>query len=166
MNKWIVSAALAATLMSATAVQAKNELVLLTDVDMLNVAEMTLNGNGNRLVISQTHTGGFGANTINATINGDLNGGPLGAAFTGPASLSGLQPGSLIQDGFNNSMAIEVNGTSNLFAFSQIGSGNALLASIAGQDNQAAVLQTGVNNFASLVQNGIGNIVSITQNSW
>lgn len=166
MNSQKIMLACAALLVSASAAAASNELVLITEASFLNRAELTINGNNNRLVITQDHTGGYGANSIVATINGDLNGGPLGASFSGVAARSGLRPGTLSQSGFNNSMAIEVNGSSNLFAFAQSGSGNMLRASITGHDNQAAVIQTGVNNFASFSQNGIGNIVSITQNSW
>ncbi len=167
MNKQIALAVCAAAAISATAAAAgNNELVLLSQDEFLNRAEVAITGNQNRLMISQEHTGGIGLNTITATINGDLNGGPLGASFTGAARQTGLQPGKLSQYGFNNAMTIEVNGNSNLFAFSQNGSGNTLRASITGYENQAAVMQTGVNNFASMTQNGIGNIVSITQNSW
>lgn len=166
MNSRIIATACATILMSATAATASNELVLLSERDFVNRADVTINGNDNRLVISQEHTGGGGANTITATINGDLNGGPLGASFTGAALRSGLRPGTLSQRGFDNSMTIEVNGSSNLFAFAQSGSGNVVRASITGHDNQAAVIQAGVNNFAAFSQNGIGNIVSITQQSW
>lgn len=168
MNERAIFAACAvvAGLMSPAGAMAKNELVLLTQDQFLNRAEISIDGSSNRLVLSQEHTGGIGLNTITATIDGDLNGGALGASFTAAAQRVGLQPGTLTQNGFNNTMSIEVNGTANLFAFAQIGSGNVLNASIAGYNNQAAVLQTGVNNFAGFSQNGIGNIVSITQNSW
>lgn len=163
----IAAGALAAGLMSASgAAAASNELVLMTEDEFLNKAEITVEGNDNRLLISQEHTGAGGLNTITATIKGDLNGGPLGAAFTGAARLTGLQPGTLTQRGFSNTMTVEVDGTANLFAFAQIGSGNMLRASITGHANQSAVLQTGMNNLASFSQNGIGNIVSITQHSW
>lgn len=166
MDKQAIAAALAAVLISASGAAASNELVLLTADEFLNKAEIAVEGNDNRLVISQEHTGAGGLNTITATIKGDLNGGPLGAVFTGAARLTGLQPGTLTQHGFNNTMTVEVDGTANLFAFAQIGSGNMLQASITGHANQAAVLQTGMNNLASFSQNGIGNIVSITQHSW
>lgn len=166
MNRRAVSAAIAALLTATTGAMASNELVLLTHDEFLNRAEIAITGNDNRLVISQTHTGGAGSNSIAATIDGDLNGGPLGASFTGPALALGLQPGTLSQSGFNNTMAIRVEGTSNLFAFAQIGSGNALHASIVGHSNQAAVMQTGTGNHAGFSQNGIGNIVSISQVSW
>lgn len=77
--------AAAAGLMTSTGAMAKNELVLLTRDEFLNHAEISIDGSSNRLVISQEHTGGIGLNTITATINGDLNGGPLGASFTGAA---------------------------------------------------------------------------------
>ena len=166
MNKLMISAACVGALLSTSEAMALNELVLLSENNILNRAEVTIAGNDNRLVISQEHTGSGGLNTITATINGDLNGGPLGASFTGPARLTGLLPGTLAQRGFGNTMTISVDGTSNLFAFAQSGSGNTLAASISGHSNQAAVVQNGINNFAAFSQNGIGNIVSITQNSW
>lgn len=166
MNKLAMPAICAAAVLSATAAMASNELVLLSQDDALNSARVAMTGNDNRLVIMQEHTGGIGGNTITATINGDLNGGPLGAAFTGAARLSGLQPGRLSQVGFGNMMTVEVTGSSNLFAFAQTGSGNVLQASISGYGNQAAVIQTGMGNHAAFSQTGIGNIVSITQTSW
>ncbi len=166
MSTRAVSAAIAALLTATTGAMASNELVLLTHDEFLNRAEIAITGNDNRLIISQEHTGGVGLNSVTATINGDLNGGPLGASFTGAALATGLQPGTIRQSGFNNTMAISVEGTSNLFAFAQIGSGNALHASITGHSNQAAVTQVGTNNYAGFSQNGIGNIVSISQVSW
>lgn len=165
MNKRMVVGAVAALLMSASGAAAKNELVLISPEQFGNRAEVTMTGNGNRLEVLQELTGA-GTNSITASIHGDLNGGPLGAAFSGPALRAGLRPGSLTQQGFNNSMAVNVSGTGNLFAFSQMGSGNSLQASITGHSNQAAVVQVGMNNHASFSQNGIGNIVSITQRSW
>lgn len=166
MDKRAIAAACAAMLMSAGGASAvSNELVLLSGKQFLNSAEIVMEGDGNRLEISQEHASG-GLNTIIATIRGDLNGGPLGATFTGAARLTGLQPGTLTQSGFGNAMTVEVEGSGNLFAFAQIGNGNTLRASITGHSNQAAVLQTGMNNFASFSQHGIGNIVSITQHSW
>lgn len=166
MNRLTMPVACAAAMLSATAAMASNELVLLTQDETLNHARVAITGNDNRLVIAQEHTGGIGSNTITATINGDLNGGPLGAEFTGAARLAGLQPGRLSQSGFGNTMTIEVTGTANLFAFAQTGSGNVLQASISGYGNQAAVVQAGIGNHAAFSQNGIGNIVSITQTSW
>jgi len=166
MRTQVILATFATVLMTATAATASNELVLLNQDVLLNQAQVDIAGAGNRLIISQEHTGGAGANIVTATINGDLNGGPLGASFTGAALASGLQPGTIVQSGFNNAMTIKVDGTSNLFAFSQNGSGNRLDASIAGYGNQAAVVQTGTDNYASFSQNGVGNIVSISQHSW
>lgn len=166
MNRLLMTAVCAAAMLSATTAMASNEWVRLTQDETLNHARVTMTGNDNRLLIVQEHTGAGGRNMIAVTIDGELNGGPLGAEFTGPARLSGLQPGRLSQSGFGNSMAIEVTGTSNLFAFAQTGSGNVLRASITGYSNQAAVVQTGIGNHATFSQTGIGNIVSITQNSW
>ena len=166
MDKRAIAAAFATVLISVGGAAASNELVLVTGDQILNRAAIAIEGNDNRLTITQEHTGGGGLNAIAATIRGDLNGGPLGATFTGAARLAGLEPGTLTQRGFNNTMAIEVEGNANLFAFAQVGSGNMLQASITGHANQAAVFQEGMNNFASFSQHGIGNIVSITQHSW
>lgn len=162
----LAAAALTATLVTATSAMAANELILLTHDEFRNHAVISMEGNGNRLEILQEHTGSIGTNSITATINGDFNGGPLDAVFTGPALHSGLRPGTLTQQGHDNAMAVSVNGNGNLFAFAQNGSGNSLSASITGSANQAAVIQTGTNNHAGFSQNGIGNIISITQHSW
>lgn len=165
MNKQMVVGAVAALLISASGAAAENELVLISPEAFGNKVQVSMTGNGNRLEVAQELTA-VGTNSITASIQGDLNGGPLGASFTGAALRTGLRPGSLTQRGFNNSMTVNVNGTSNLFAFSQTGSGNSLQASITGHANQAAVVQVGMNNYASFSQNGVGNIVSITQRSW
>lgn len=166
MKKRAALATFAVFLTATAAASASNELVLLSHDEFMNSAQIAIGGNDNRLVISQEHTGGIGFNSITTAITGDLNGGPLGSSFSGAALAGGLQPGTLRQSGFNNTMAITVEGTSNLFAFAQIGSGNMIRASITGHSNQAAVMQTGINNHASFSQNGIGNIVSISQVSW
>ena len=165
MRKWIAALVVAAAFGSGTA-NAKNELVLLAPENPFNKTSLEISGDGNRLTILQEHTGGTGSNVIDLRIDGSLNGGPLGASFTGPALAVGLQPGSLIQQGSDNSMQVAISGTANLFAFSQIGVGNRLSASMTGQHNQAAVLQIGNNNISSFSQNGIGNSVSIVQKSW
>lgn len=165
MNKQVVVGAVAALLVSASGACADNALVLLSPEDFGNRVQVSMAGNGNRLEVAQELTAA-GTNSIMASIQGDLNGGPLGASFSGPALRAGLRPGSLMQRGFNNAMTVDVTGTSNLFAFSQTGSGNSLHASITGHSNQAAVVQVGMNNYASFSQNGVGNIVSITQRSW
>src|SRR5690606_22664195 len=118
MIKHMFLAAGAAMLVSTTMAAASNELVLLSKDDFLNQADIAIEGNENRLVISQEHTGGGSANITAATINGDLNGGPLGASFSAVAAQPGLQPGALVQSGFNNGMTISIDGTANLFAFS------------------------------------------------
>lgn len=166
MKMYLVAAALMATLAPVTSAMAANELILLNHEEFRNRAAVSMEGDGNRLEILQQHGGGTGTNSITATINGDFNGGPLDAVFTGPALSSGLRPGTLTQQGDDNAMAVIVNGNGNLFAFAQNGSGNSLSASITGSANQAAVIQTGTNNHAGFSQNGIGNIISIAQHSW
>src|SRR5690606_37203767 len=101
--------------------------------NLLNALILDVSGDNNRLTILQEHSGGQASNLIDLRIEGDLNGGPLGAAFQGPASRTGLQPGSLTQNGFDNHMQVSVTGTANLFAFAQIGSGNRLHATIMGE---------------------------------
>lgn len=145
---------------------AENELVTLLPANPLNVASVAMTGDGNRLVISQLHFGGDGANAISVSIEGNRNGGPEGAVFSGPAAATGLSPGSLMQSGFGNAIELAVAGDDNLFAVTQSGSGNVAIGAITGFANQAAIVQVGVGNVASFSQNGIGNIVSISQHSW
>ncbi|MBS3651489.1 hypothetical protein KEU06_23000 [Pseudaminobacter sp. 19-2017] len=164
MKNVIAALVLSAAMGSGTAL-AKNELVLLGPENPFNKTSVEVVGDGNRLTILQERSA-LGSNLIDVRIEGSLNGGPLGASFTGPALAVGLQPGSLIQQGSNNAMRVGVTGTGNLFAFSQVGSGNQLTASITGQQNQAAVLQSGNNNVASFSQNGFANSVSIVQKSF
>jgi hypothetical protein len=164
--KNVIAALVLSAAMGTGSAHAKNELVLLGPEKPFNKTSLEVVGDGNRLTILQEHTGGLGSNLIDVRIEGSLNGGPLGASFTGPALAVGLQPGSLIQQGSNNVMRVGVTGTGNLFAFSQVGSGNQLTASITGQQNQAAVLQSGNNNVASFSQNGFANSVSIVQKSF
>lgn len=166
MKPILMSALISAVLLMPAGAANANELVLLNEDGLSNHALATMEGSGNRLEIVQQHTGGLGANSIIVAIHGDLNGGPLGASFSGAATRTGLQPGRLMQEGFNNAMTIAVNGSGNLFAASQIGSGNSLRGSITGNANQAAVMQTGIGNHAGFSQNGTGNIVSIVQRSW
>lgn len=166
MKKSVLALAAAGVVFSAHTASAKDELVVLTENDLFNVATVEMGGDGNRLQILQEHTGRMGANTIEATIVGAGNGGPLGSSFTGAALQSGLQPGSLVQVGFDNAMTISVEGSHNLFAFAQTGSGNRLSASVTGLGNRAAVAQYGINNRAGFSQNGTGNMISITQISW
>lgn len=130
-----------------------------------NRANVTMDGNANRLVIDQSAFSGE-LNSINLTIAGDLNGGPEGKSFSGPLAASPLTPGMLSQTGSGNRMNLAVLGSNNLFAFAQTGTGNALTASITGQNNQASVVQVGMNNIAGFSQSGIGNMVSITQRSY
>ncbi len=155
-----------ALLAAAAPASAKNELVLLSDADLFNVATLAVEGTGNRLQILQEFSGSGAANTISVSIDGNGNGGPLGASFSGTALLPGLQPGSIFQSGFGNRIGVSVLGSDNLFAFSQAGSGNIVSANITGFRNEASVLQEGTGNQAHFSQNGIGNVVSIIQRSW
>lgn len=166
MSKKIIGIAALALVLGTSAASARNELVLLTDNDLFNVATVAMEGNGNRLQIVQDNPTGGTSNTVRASVLGDNNGGPLGASFSPTALLPGLQPGTIFQSGFDNAVDLSVIGSSNLFAFSQTGSGNSISANISGFRNEASVLQVGVDNQASFTQSGIGNVVSIIQRSW
>ncbi|WP_321340160.1 hypothetical protein [uncultured Cohaesibacter sp.] len=163
--------AIAAILLMSAASQAKadtNVIELLDDADTEgNFIELNITGNGNGLNISQSYAfGADGQNLIDISIDGNNNGRLEGTSFTGAALESGLQPGNLVQEGFNNSMIVNVSGTSNLFAFLQNGSQNTLQASIEGTGNQAAVQQYGQNNHVSFSQMGSNNSISISQRSF
>jgi hypothetical protein len=148
------------------AAHAANDWILRSNDDLLNSVAVEIEGDFNRLQIVQDHMGGGGANTLTVNIDGDFNGGPLGAKFTGAALLPGLTPGSLTQRGYGNTMSFDVSGSHNLFAAAQMGNSNTIMASITGTANQASVMQSGNNNFVAFSQNGIGNTVSVMQTSW
>ena len=156
-----------AALMAAfPAIASENPLVITSNSDSLNIADLSMDGNANSLTLLQeTPLGATAQNLIRVSLEGERNGGPAGAAFTGAALTSGLMPGHLTQQGEGNSIDIGVLGSSNLFAVAQIGDANVVSATITGSGNQAAVQQFGSNNFAVFSQTGYGNIVSITQRS-
>ena len=163
--------AIAAILLASAVTQAQaetNTIELLDDANLEgNVIELSILGNNNELAISQSYMlGSIGQNFMDISIDGNNNGGPSGLDFTGVALESGLQPGNLIQEGFNNNMIVDVSGTSNLFSFLQQGSDNSLQASIEGTGNQAAVQQYGQNNHVSFSQTGSNNSISISQRSF
>lgn len=166
MKSSAIVAAAALIALASTSAKAENIIEWVQSDATTNRISTTVEGNGNTLTIVQEHFGGSAFNSVDLVIEGDLNGGPLGASFSGVAAGHGLRPGSIIQQGFGNSMEVAVLGSRNLFAFQQTGSGNALQASIVGFDNQAAVQQVGIGNNAVFSQNGNGNIVSITQHSF
>jgi len=166
MIKYLAVATLAGLALSSHAALAANNIDLLTVDETANTAHYQVDGDNNRLQIMQDSSGFSSGNTLTLAIKGDLNGGPLRARFSGAALLPGLQPGSIVQRGEGNSIAMEVLGSNNLFAVAQNGSGNMLTASIVGSANQASVSQVGNANVASFSQNGTGNIVSIMQRSW
>lgn len=165
MKAYLLPLAIAAIALPAPA-HAMNELILISSDPLQNVATLELTGSSNRLQIVQEHFGGGSGNSIALTIDGDFNGGPLGAEFTGAARLAGLQPGSLTQRGYGNSMTFDVIGSHNLFAAAQIGNNNVINAAITGSYNQASVMQVGNNNFVGFSQTGFGNTVSVMQTSW
>lgn len=145
---------------------AANDWILVTNDQLLNSAVVEMEGDANRLEVTQEHSGGDGTNRISISVEGSFNGGPLNAEFTGAALLPGLAPGTLTQRGYNNSMSFGISGSHNLLAAAQIGNGNAITGSVTGSYNQASILQSGNNNFVAFSQNGIGNTVSVTQTSW
>ncbi|WP_102957648.1 hypothetical protein [Mangrovicella endophytica] len=165
MNRVRACLAIGAMLMSFPAA-AENSLVILSAPNLLNVADLTITGNGNQLsLLQETSLDAAAANTIRVSISGNGNGGPAGSVFSGAALSSGLMPGSLTQTGQGNLASLDVIGSRNLFAMLQQGSHNMITGSISGTGNQAAVQQFGGNNFASFSQSGTGNNISITQRS-
>lgn len=162
----LTSMALAASLMTAVPALASNDMMLLNPDDLSNAAVLDISGNDNRLVILQDFLAGGAGNSIEVAITGDRNGGPQGRLFTGVAAVPGLEPGSLVQNGFGNLIKATVRGDDNLFAVAQVGNNNSVEASIIGFNNQASVSQMGNGNFTSLAQNGNGNIISVRQISW
>lgn len=161
-----VSYVFLAAALVATPAAASNSMILLNPDDLFSTAIIDISGSDNRLVIDQSYAGAGQGNAIDIRITGDRNGGPPGQTFTGPASRSGLMPGSLFQQGAGNSVRLAVRGDDNLFAVAQTGSNNRVEASIVGFGNQASVAQTGTGNFAYFSQNGMGNIISVRQVSW
>ncbi len=144
-----------------------NALTLLPPLDDLNIAEVEMLGNDNKLTIGQfAPAGASEPNRVEVRISGDRNGAGPSSSLDPAPLIAGLPWGSLTQRGMGNSMSLSVGGTQNLFAVTQSGAGNALLATIAGTGNRAAVSQTGTGNIAGLSQTGSGNSVSITQSSW
>lgn len=166
MKTSLMSVAFAASLISAMPALASNDMILLNPDDLSNFATFDISGTSNRLVITQEHSGAGDRNAVDVSIIGDRNGGPVGVSFTGVATDVGLDPGSLLQSGFGNSIKARIEGDDNLFAVAQIGNNNSVEATIVGFSNQAAVSQIGNGNFTSLSQNGIGNIISVRQISW
>jgi hypothetical protein len=169
----------------------QNETVntIYSDANTLNIMQDGVNNEfrsvidgvtgANALFASQTG----GDNTSFVDMNGDGNntfGAPLAngatmydtALFSGmagdAASIAGLNAGALVQNGFGNTMDVDV-GTSgmsannNLFAAVQMGDGNEITMNISGDNNQAAISQVGSYNMANLTQFGNGNVAGILQ---
>ncbi|SNY94137.1 Curlin associated repeat-containing protein [Cohaesibacter sp. ES.047] len=169
MMKYLVAfSVLLASGLMAHASSEDNVIELMNQADMDgNTVELLVTGSNNGLHINQTlASGAVDGNIMNISINGDFNGGPLGARFSGALAASGLEPGHLTQIGFNNRMDIDVDGSNNLFSFLQNGSGNSIDASIQGTGNQAAIQQYGQNNHVSMSQVGSGNMIAISQRSF
>src|SRR3569623_2967460 len=146
--------------------QASNGLYLTPDYSGSNVAEAHFRGYNNSLFATQLFDSAGGANRLQVNIDGNLNGGPLGAVFGDLILNTGLIPGQLIQSGHDNSMAVSIVGSQNLFAASQIGSHNLLTASVIGNNNQSQVSQSGSGNSLSFTQNGSGNRHTVIQRSY
>jgi hypothetical protein len=160
----IVSSATLATTLPARA--DTNSLSLMSEPELANVATLDVNGDYNRLQISQDFNGSGPGNSLSLRIDGDLNGGPLGTSFSAPLAAVGLSPGQISQSGSGNAMSIRVSGSGNLFAALQSGSSNMLTAAMIGHNNQASVAQYGSGNILSFTQNGTGNILSVVQRAW
>jgi len=151
--------------LAGQAALASNGLYITTDDKEHNLADLTATGDGNALSIVQSYDGLGGANSLTVSLDGDLNGGPLGAAFGGLPARLGLVPGSVQQTGHGNTIGLAVTGSSNLFALSQIGVNNTVIGSIIGTNNQVAAVQRGTGNSLSFTQNGTGNMLSVVQQS-
>lgn len=124
-------------------------------------------GQNNALFIEQTKQSGLAANNrIEVLIDGDLNGGPTGATFSSNASVLGLTPGTIRQDGFDNAISLSVTGSQNLFAFLQEGTANVIDARVLGTGNEASVMQLGQANHLSFSQSGTSNSLTVRQRSW
>lgn len=142
-------------ILASAPAQASDELIILAQ-----------DGLSNSLVLDAPGNGPTAANMIYLKIEGDFNGGQLGASLAGVALSVDLMPGSITQSGSRNHITASVTGSHNLFAFNQEGIGNSLTGSISGTANQAAVSQTGLNNVVGFSQSGIGNMISVSQTSW
>lgn len=164
MTKFLATAALLA--FAVNAAHAANDIHLITTDETANAAFLDVEGNGNTLSIVQDNSGYASGNTLNLSITGNFNGGPLGSKFSGAALVAGLEPGTISQQGSENSISMDVLGSGNLFAVAQRGVANIVTASIAGTSNQSSIYQAGNNNVVGFSQSGMGNIVSVTQTSW
>lgn len=109
-------------------------------------------------------------NNIDLSITGNFNGSP--SAFSGvalaAANVQDLISGQMEQFGNDNTMDVQINGSSNAFAMRQGTSfvprdGNTITGTISGSDNAVAVTQLSNNNTATFVQDGMSNSMAITQ---
>lgn len=161
-----IGMALLASVALVAAAKASNDFLLLNPDDLVSQVVLDIDGDSNRLTIEQITPGEGLGNSLTVKITGDRNGGPIGSLFDAALASNGLAPGAISQNGFGNSVNLEVNGNDNLFAISQIGNNNAVVAQISGLDNQSSIVQSGNGNFTSFSQNGIGNMISVRQISW
>ena len=88
------------TAASVSNAMASNDMILLNPSDFSQLAVLDINGNNNRLVISQTGPAGQQGNVVKVSIGGNANGGPLGASFTGAAATLGIAAGSIDSEWF------------------------------------------------------------------
>jgi hypothetical protein len=169
MKPAILALTAATVVLIAGQAQASGGLYLTSDYyhsDKASSASITFDGNGNGLSVLQDLQNGFERNRLDVNIIGDLDGGPLQAAFDVPLTIVGLAPGRLSQTGYGNAITVTVNGSRNLFAATQVGAHNVLTAMVTGNSNQAAVSQTGSGNALSFTQNGNGNRLTVIQRSY
>lgn len=160
-----VAIGILALLLPSLAVAAEPQYLVQAE-GLSNSLGIGIAGDANLLVIFQDHFGGLAENALSVSIIGDRNGGPSGRTFAPSLTGPGLTPGTLVQAGSGNTMAVEIEGSDNLFGFAQIGTGNSLTASVSGTYNQAVVYQSGDGNTVGFSQNGIGNMLLISQRSW
>lgn len=148
------------------------------DVQLNGGAPGSVESDNNLLVIDQS--GGLGGqNTLTVDLWGDDNnrataGNNGDGTFSGDAAavavLDGrLAPGTLTQNGSNNSILLDVgaSGTEaddNLFSFLQDGSGNTITGTItSGFGNEVAVSQVGNGSSTMFTQNGNYNNLGVSQ---
>ncbi|MCY0094042.1 hypothetical protein [Hoeflea ulvae] len=159
-----VAALLAASVLPSSA----NQIDQIQTPATGNELELLVTGDDNMLSIEQIHDSNGGLNQINLEIVGNANGG-FGQDWNQPLQSMesvGLQPGTIIQEGHENLIDLQILGSSNLFAAIQRGSGNTLSGTITGSGNQVASVQLGTGNSFAFSQTGNGNSIAVFQKSW
>lgn len=104
-------------------------------------------------------------NIARVSITGSFNGGSAGLDVANSIAALNLSPGSIVQQGSENTVDLSVSGDRNMFALSQTGSGNVISGVIIGERNQVGALQTGNRNTISFTVIGVGNSLAVRQHS-